>query len=184
MNVPEYPETNGPKPQTERTRTAREHPQHEVYIGLGSNINPEKNLARGLDLLRQYVRLGKLSSVWETPPIGMGGPNFLNAAVQAWTPLPPALFKTLILRRIEVMLGRVRTTNKYSPRPIDLDILVYDGQLMDPKVWTDSLVAVPLSEILPDYTNKETNERLLEAANRLAEHTPVKKREDANHWQK
>jgi 7,8-dihydro-6-hydroxymethylpterin-pyrophosphokinase len=90
------------------------------------------------------------------------------------TRLTPNLLKSIILRRIEVQLGRVRTYHKNAPRTIDLDILIYDEQLMDPKVWTYAFVAVPLAELLPDYTNPISGETLRAAAERLAKESSVK----------
>ena len=62
--------------------------------------------------------------MWETPPVGSRGSNFLNAALLIRTTLTSGLLKSLVLRPIEIQMGRVRTANKNAPRPIDLDILV------------------------------------------------------------
>jgi 2-amino-4-hydroxy-6-hydroxymethyldihydropteridine diphosphokinase len=149
-----------------------------VYLGLGSNISPVKNLVNGLAFLRQYVDVQRCSSVWETAPVPAIGPNYLNAAVLIQTNLTPGLLKTIILRRIEVQLGRVRMSNKNAPRTIDMDILIYDGQLMDLKVWTHAFLAVPLAELLPDSTNPASGETLRQVADRLAKDTLVKIRPD------
>lgn len=151
---------------------------HQVYLGLGSNISPEGNLLRAMGLLREQATVEQTSQVWETPPSGANGPNFLNAVVRINTPLIPSLLKSLVLRRIEVVLKRVRTSNKNSPRTIDLDILIYDGLVMDPKVWTHAFVAVPLADLIPDYRNPATQETIREAAQRLGKITPVKPRPD------
>lgn len=147
--------------------------KHLAYIGLGSNISPDQNLVRGIKYLRQYVNVLSYSNVWETAPVPAIGPSFLNAAVLIETLLTPNLLKFIILRRIEVQLGRIRTYNKNAPRTIDLDILIYDDQLMDPKVWTHAFVAVPLSELIPNFTNPATGETLKLAAERLARETKV-----------
>ncbi len=166
-------------PETEN-RVRRTYPQeiHQVYIGLGSNIAPETNLVKAIEMLRQHLPVEAISRAWETPAVGSSGPNFINAVAQVKTPLTPGLLKSLVLRRIEVQLGRVRTANKNAPRTIDLDILVFDGQLMDPKVWTHAFVAVPLSELLPGYTHPNTRQTLAEVATRLSAETPVKLRGD------
>jgi 2-amino-4-hydroxy-6-hydroxymethyldihydropteridine diphosphokinase len=147
---------------------------HQAFLGLGSNIVPDQNLVRGVAYLRQYVIVSKISSVWETAPVPPPGPMYLNAAVMIQTRLTPSLLKSIILRRIEVQLGRVRTYRKNAPRTIDLDILIYDEKLMDPKVWTHAFVAVPLAELLPDYTNLITGETLRSAAERLAKVSSVR----------
>jgi 2-amino-4-hydroxy-6-hydroxymethyldihydropteridine diphosphokinase len=154
-------------------RTAK---HHLVYLGLGSNITPDQNLLRGVAYLRQYVIVMRFSYVWETEPIPPVGPHYLNAAALVQTQLTAGLLKSIILRRIEVQLGRIRTSNKNAPRTIDLDILVYDGQLMDAKIWTYAFVAVPLADLLPGFVNPMTGETLRQAADRLSKETIVKKR--------
>jgi 2-amino-4-hydroxy-6-hydroxymethyldihydropteridine diphosphokinase len=87
-------------------------------------------------MLGRHLTIEEVAQTWETPAVGSRGPNFLNTAAAVRTQLPPELLKSLVLRRIERQLGRVRTANKNAPRTIDLDILVYEGQVLDPKVWT------------------------------------------------
>ncbi|MGE5224803.1 MAG: 2-amino-4-hydroxy-6-hydroxymethyldihydropteridine diphosphokinase [Omnitrophica WOR_2 bacterium] len=151
-----------------------------AYIGLGSNINPIQNLVKAVELLEKSILIKTISQVWETTPSGAQGPNFLNAAAQIETQLTPSLLKSLVLRRVEVELGRVRTGNKNAPRTIDLDILVFENDLLDPKVWTHAFVAVPLSELIPQFTNPETHETLDEAALRLSAMTSLKPRPDVS----
>lgn len=156
----------------------KEKPFHRVYLGLGSNIKPVENLRRAIDLLCEHTELEALSSVWETPPDGLKGPNFLNAAAALKTQLSASLLKSLILRPIEIRMGRVRTVNKYAPRTIDLDILIFDGRLVEPKIWTQAFLAVPLSELIPEYPHPTTGETISQAAARLADITPLKQRMD------
>lgn len=151
---------------------------YQVYIGLGSNIDPVSNLTRAMDLLRQRVTVKTASSVWETFPAEGKGPNFLNATALILTHHTSALLKTLVLREIEVQLGRVRTANKHAPRTIDLDILIYDGKVIDPKVWTEAFIAVPLAELIGDYRHPDTQETLKEVSLRLAKAIPIKSRPD------
>lgn len=163
-------------------RARRGPPQeiHTAYLGLGSNIAPEANLVKAMELIRQHMPVEAISNAYETPAVGSSGPNFINAAILVRTPLTPGLLKSLVLRGIEVQLGRMRTANKNAPRTIDLDILVFDGQLMDPKVWTHAFVAVPLAELLPGYTHPNTRQNLQEVARRLAHETTLKLREDVS----
>jgi 2-amino-4-hydroxy-6-hydroxymethyldihydropteridine diphosphokinase len=153
---------------------------HQAFLGLGSNIDPELNLPRAVKLLQKWTEVEAVSLVWETPPAGTFGPNFLNAAILVRTPLPPGLLKHIILRPIEIQMGRIRTANKNAPRPIDLDILVCDGQTIDAKLWTLAFNAVPLAELFPDYRNPVTGETLREVARRLSQDTPLKLRMDVN----
>ncbi len=151
---------------------------HNVFLGLGSNIAPDLNLVRGVIYLRQYVIVQQYSSVWETAPVPAVGPNYLNAVVLIKTQLSPNLLRTIILHRIEAQLGRLRTSNKNAPRTIDIDILIYDDHLMDSKVWTHAFVAVPLAELIPDFTNSNTGETLRQIADRLSKNSSVKLRPD------
>jgi 2-amino-4-hydroxy-6-hydroxymethyldihydropteridine diphosphokinase len=146
--------------------------EHQAYIGLGSNIAPVEHLPRALCLLGEYTTVLACSQAWETPPYGMAGDNFLNAVVQVQTPLAANSLKSMVLRRIEAMLGRVRTHEKFIPRTIDLDILVFDGQVLDTDVWTQSHWAVPLAELFPALVDEPGGTRLDEVARRLQASAP------------
>ena len=127
--------------------------EHLIYLSLGSNITPLKNLPRAVAMLRHYGEIIAVSSVWDTPPYGMTGPRFLNASLAVTTLFPPTQFKNLALRRIEIMMGRVRTYDKNAPRPIDLDIVIADGWIADSNIWDRPHLAVPLGELLPGLTH-------------------------------
>jgi 2-amino-4-hydroxy-6-hydroxymethyldihydropteridine diphosphokinase len=141
---------------------------HQVILGLGSNINPYENLPRAVDLLCEQVTILAISRAWETPAVGNPAPDFLNAAIQVLTLLPPEELKQRVIRPIETQLGRVRTADKNAPRPIDIDILAYDGKILDMLVWEQAYLAVPLAELAPGYTHPETGESIASAAVRLA----------------
>jgi 2-amino-4-hydroxy-6-hydroxymethyldihydropteridine diphosphokinase len=98
-------------------------------LGLGSNIETEKHLPLSIGLLRQFVSINAFSSVWETPSVGKTGPNFLNAVIGIKSDLPPDKLKHQVLRPVEARLGRLRTSDKYAPRPIDIDILVANATI-------------------------------------------------------
>lgn len=137
--------------------------QHIVYVSFGSNIQPRANLPRAVELLRAHGPIKALSTVWETPPVGTDGPKFLNAVVCLESPLDVAALK-VELRRIEAQLGRVRTADKYAPRPIDLDILIYDNELIDPEVWEQPHLAIPLAEVYPAYPHPQTGKTIAATA--------------------
>ena len=83
-----------------------------------------------------------------------------------------------VLRRIESKIGRVRTEDPNAPRPIDLDILLFDEQVIDDEIWSQAHIAVPLAEFLPNYLCIETGETLQEIAQRLEITNPLKFRSD------
>jgi 2-amino-4-hydroxy-6-hydroxymethyldihydropteridine diphosphokinase len=147
-------------------------PEHQACLILGSNIQPEKNLALAVDLLQQEIKIVRLSSTWETAPVGSAGPDFLNLAMLISTSLEAAELKDRVLRPLEAQLGRVRSADKNEPRTIDLDILLFDGRLLDPNLFRYAHQAVPVSEILPDYQSDQ-GEILAEVAARLAKTTSI-----------
>jgi 2-amino-4-hydroxy-6-hydroxymethyldihydropteridine diphosphokinase len=151
---------------------------HNIYISLGSNIAPVKNLPRAFRLLRKYVAVELVSGVWETPPADLEGPNYLNAVALIHTELSLLHLKHEVLCRIEADLGRVRTTDKNAPRPIDLDIILIDGKIIDPIVWTRAFMVIPLAEISGDVLNPETGETIADVAMRLMFDSEIKARPD------
>jgi len=148
----------------------------QACLLLGSNIAPERNLPRAVQLLGLHAEIGRTSMVWETPPVGSDGPNFLNAALLVETDLNPEQFKAAVIRPVEAYLGRVRSTDKFAPRPIDIDIVAWDCQVMDTDIWRYAHAAVPVSEVLPCETLSETGESLAQAAQRLLTETPLQPR--------
>jgi GTP cyclohydrolase-4 len=131
---------------------------HTVYLGLGSNLGDRQaNLVEGIQRLRAQVDVSRLSSVYETEPAYVTDqPRFLNMALKGATPLEPQALLAL-LKRIEQGMGR-REKRRYGPRPIDIDILFCDDQVIrsesltvpHPLLAERSFVLVPLNEIAPD----------------------------------
>lgn len=148
---------------------------YQVVIGFGSNISPAENLKSSLYLLGRLIPIEAVSSVWRTPAVRSPGPNFLNAAVLISTQLPIAELRNDILRPIENLLGRVRTKDPNAPRTIDLDILIYDGQILDQELWKYAHMAVPVAEILPTYTDLLSGDQAIVIAERLRKTSAIKK---------
>jgi 2-amino-4-hydroxy-6-hydroxymethyldihydropteridine diphosphokinase len=149
---------------------------HQVYLSLGSNIEPAQNLPKALDLLRQQGEVLKISNAWESEAVGSDGLNFLNACVLFRTPLLQEELKEKVIHPIESTLGRKRTADKYAPRTIDIDIVLFDDQLVNDKFWKQAFVVVPLAEIYPEYPNPLTNENAAEATARLRQNVWMKTR--------
>jgi 2-amino-4-hydroxy-6-hydroxymethyldihydropteridine diphosphokinase len=145
----------------------------KVCLLLGSNIEPERNLPQAILELGRRFRLLGVSKVWETPPVGSGGPDFLNAAVLVESDLESEPLKQEILRPLEHSMGRIRSADKHAPRTIDIDVVVCGDETIDPLLWKYAHVAVPVAELLPDLRSPAGDEQLVDAASRLRLGTPM-----------
>jgi dihydroneopterin aldolase/2-amino-4-hydroxy-6-hydroxymethyldihydropteridine diphosphokinase len=150
---------------------------NRAFISLGSNIEPERNLTAAVRLLAARCRLVAVSPVYETRPVGKTDqPNFLNAAVLIETELPPAELKDRVLRDIEQALGRVRSEDKNAPRTIDLDISLFNDEVImvgtrripDPEILEFAHIARPLADLAPETRHPETGQTLEEIAQGLS----------------
>ena len=131
------------------------------YLGLGSNLGDRKqNLAKALELLSPETTVEKLSSIYETEPVGYEQqPLFLNAVCRISTELNPRQLLRLA-NKIEAKLGRMPSFPN-APRPIDIDILLYDNEVFGskeltvphPRLAERAFVLVPLAEIAPDLVH-------------------------------
>jgi len=125
---------------------------NRAVLGLGSNIDPEENTRKAIELIRAEFRLVKTSSFVRTEPVGFKEQApFLNGALLIETELDAASLKTR-LKEIETVLGRVRTGNKNGPRTIDLDILVWNGEVIDDDVHEREFLKSSIVELLPGFT--------------------------------
>ena len=132
-----------------------------VYLGLGSNMeNRQDNLQKALDLLSQRLRIGQVSSIYDTEPLGnVNQPRFLNLVCQVHTTLPPLGLLALV-KGFELKLGRL-PAKANTPRLIDIDILFYGDQVIStpelviphPRLIERAFVLTPLAEIAPDLVH-------------------------------
>ena len=158
-----------------------------VFLGLGSNLgNRQKNLDKALDLLSQRMHIKKVSSVYETDPVGnTEQPRFLNLVCQVNTLLAPKELLTLA-KGIELKLGRVPAKTKNAPRLIDIDILLYGDKIMKlkkltiphPRLVERAFVLVPLAEIAPDAVHPVSGKTVRELLNGVTEKQGVFKWEN------
>ena len=135
-----------------------------VYIGLGSNVDREKNIRHAIDGMRQVFGELELSPVYESAAVGFDGNDFLNLVAGFKTENELAEVVEA-LREIEDKLGRHRTQPRFSPRPIDLDILTYDELEIDQsgiqiprhEILQNAFVLKPLQDIAPDVVHPVAN---------------------------
>ena len=149
---------------------------HRAYIGLGSNIEPERHLRAAVLELAKLGDIAKVSRVYESKAVGDHDQlDFLNAAVLLRTDQTvEELCESL--RQIESTLGRVRDPeNKNATRTIDLDVLLFDETVLslehrripDPDILRRAFVAVPLSEVDPEFVHPETGQTLQMIADQM-----------------
>ena len=111
------------------------------YISVGSNIDKEKNVAAGLCSLRETFGELRVSPIYETAAVGFDGDDFYNLVVGFDSELSAhAVFHTL--RELEFRHGRSANSQKFSPRSLDLDLLLYGDAIID-----DDLLTVPRADI-------------------------------------
>ncbi len=130
---------------------------HHVYLALGSNLGArDTNLKAALSALQPQVQIDRVSSVYDTAPQHvLDQPRFHNIVCAGHTPLDPLALLRLA-KRIERELGR-EAGPRFGPRLIDIDLLLYDDQVIDtPELTVPHLrmaerafVLVPLAEIAP-----------------------------------
>ena len=115
----------------------------DVYVAAGSNVEPEKNLARALDELEQAFGPLAISPAYRNPAVGFEGADFINLVVGLRTADSPAQLKQT-LERIEERCGRPRGAPKWGPRTMDLDVLLF-GDCVEKTAHADhALVAVTI----------------------------------------
>jgi 2-amino-4-hydroxy-6-hydroxymethyldihydropteridine diphosphokinase len=122
---------------------------HQACLLLGSNIEPEQNLRIAVGLLQERLPILRSSSVWQSASADCCYPDYLNLAMLVTTSLDAEQLKTQVLRPLEAQMGRVRTEDKNASRTIDFDIIIFDGEILDPSLWQHVHLAKPVSEILP-----------------------------------
>ncbi len=161
-----------------------------AYLSLGSNIKPEKNLKTAVMLFSRFGRVLRVSTVWETRPIDRNDqPPYMNAALLLETGLSATELRLQAIAQIETELGRVRTEDKFASRTIDIDIMLFNRDILDighrhipdPEIMDRPFVAVTLSEINPEYVHPENNLTLEQIASRIdTKQAGMKKRTDIN----
>jgi 2-amino-4-hydroxy-6-hydroxymethyldihydropteridine diphosphokinase len=144
---------------------------HEAYLNIGSNIEPEHHLRQAIRLLRKHGQIKAVSNAWQSHAFGSNGPDFLNVCVLFLTPLNDRELKEQVIRPIEAALGRVRGPDKYAPRTIDIDIILFDEEPFGWEFWSNAFVVVPLADLLPDFHHPLNYEKLKQVAEHMRRQT-------------
>jgi len=139
-----------------------------VYLGLGSNVRPEENLSFGVRKLRQKYGELDVSSVYRSAAIGFDGDDFLNLVVGLQSDDTPVEICEEI-ERLHNLVGRKRGSKKWGPRPLDIDLLLYNKLVIDERpvrvprrdILEYSFVLGPLAELAPELVHPVTGKTIL-----------------------
>jgi 2-amino-4-hydroxy-6-hydroxymethyldihydropteridine diphosphokinase len=140
-----------------------------IYLGLGSNIAPEDNLRLAVhELLNKYGRL-EVSDVYRSAAVGFDGDDFLNLVVGFRSDDKPLEIVEEI-ERLHNLVGRVRGSEKWAARPLDIDLLLYNDEVIDERpvrvprsdILGYSFVLRPLAELAPNLKHPVTGKTMLE----------------------
>jgi len=128
-----------------------------IFLSIGSNIQPEFYFQQCATALAENFNCPVWSPIYRSAAVGMDGDDFLNAVVQAHT--NHSIESTIeVLKKIELDNERERSTNKFSSRTLDVDLLLYDDIVLDAanitlpraELTTVAYVLKPLADIAPD----------------------------------
>ena len=140
-----------------------------VYVSLGSNIDAEKNLRIAVDELRRRFGTVSLSATYRNAAVGFDGDDFLNLVAAFESAQSPLEIQQQI-ERIHELTGRQRGDNKFSARPLDIDLLLYGNEVIDepplqiPRsdVLEYAFVLGPLAELAPGLIHPNTGRPISE----------------------
>lgn len=134
--------------ETKTKQSGKELGLHQVIISVGSNIGPHKNIRLSHEMLDNEARLLAVADIIKTTPIGYTQqPDFLNTAYLIETNLEYDDFNAF-LKSVEDRLGRERGAIKSGPRTIDLDIIVWDRNVVTQDYFNYEYVSTPVNQIL------------------------------------
>ena len=130
-----------------------------VIVGIGSNIDAEKNVSTAKLMLGEKLNVLGESEFVRTRPIGTREQqDFLNGSLLIKTRLGRKQLKTL-LKGVETVLGRDAGEDRYGPRKMDLDILVWNGQIVDSDVYEREFLRRSVIELCPELEKTLKEER-------------------------
>jgi len=138
-----------------------------VYLGLGSNVDPEENLRLGIAELRRRFGELEISTVYRNAAVGFEGADFLNLVVGLTCDNTPTDIHEQI-EAIHKLAGRERAAVRFSSRALDIDLLLYGdlvitdqpAQVPRPDILEFAFVLRPLAELAPDLIHPETGQSL------------------------
>ncbi len=151
----------------------------EIFLSIGSNIEPAKHFAQCAKALDALFSDSIWSPVYQSAAVGLQGDDFYNAVVKAQT--RQSIESTIItIKHIEKELGRKREANKFSSRPIDIDLLFYNDTIISTadvtlpreEIASAPYVLIPLVELAPDVVHPENGKTFQALLHELLEQQP------------
>ncbi len=145
------------------TKTTKEKRPNRVLVGIGSNIRPEHHIGKVKELLEANYSIVKWSKSHTTPAMDVpdSQPDFVNCACLLETSCSWPELRTQ-LKDIERQLGREPNSSD-APRCIDMDILIWNGAVVDKDVYMRPFLKYMIVELLPELRNlfifSETEEK-------------------------
>ncbi len=122
---------------------------NQAVIGIGSNIQPKANIAKTIERIAESHQILNESRFVETEPLaGRDQPNYMNGAILIQTSMGREELKSW-LRELEGDLGRARSSDRYDSRTIDLDIVVWCGEIVDEDVYEREFLKAAILEVCP-----------------------------------
>jgi 2-amino-4-hydroxy-6-hydroxymethyldihydropteridine diphosphokinase len=147
-----------------------------ALLSLGSNVEPERYLRAAIAALRARFGVVVVSPVYRVPAVGFDGPDFLNAAAVIETDLDVHALVDW-LHALEHENGRVRGPVKFNDRTLDIDLVYFDGLVLDtPQLHLPrpelrhAFVLRPLADIAPDFVDPVRGTTLAEMWSAHPEH--------------
>lgn len=141
-----------------------------IFLSMGSNMGNRMDFLKNASLAvkKDIGTVSAKSLVYETQSWGYEGMNYLNMVLQVNTSLSPEKL-LLAIQKIEASLGRVKTIGRYTDRPIDLDILFYENEVLNvdnlviphPRIQDRLFVLAPMMDVDPDFVHPVLNKTIM-----------------------
>lgn len=155
---------------------------HRIALAVGSNVGDRAaTLRSAFEAVRPWIAVEAISPLYETPAAYVvDQPSFYNAALVGTTRLDP-LPMLWILKKLEVELGRAPTF-RYGPRVIDLDLLLYDDQVVSspeltiphPRMAEREFVLRPLADVAPEWAHPQLGLTVAQMLERIPERVAMR----------
>lgn len=158
---------------------SRSGPSCTAYLGLGSNIEAEKNIASAINCLRDEFSAMELSPAYQCAAHGFEGGDFINLVARVETGMAPLELKTF-LGDLENRHDRDRNAPRYSSRTLDVDILLYnDLYLLSPQleipraeILEAAYVLKPLADLAPELIHPAERKTMIELWKAFPQNVP------------